>query len=169
MSFLLPNSAPKNCSVCSAPLHRIQLAGVYSHGLPLWKRLIAATLFDCVSWECRGAKCLQLRPVIAFWVWANDCGRSEYTLIALFSSPSQRSQLRRLESHYSKMSAISRWSGRGNGVHDGVSQPKSTIPFIYCLSIYTVYIAVMVGKVKNVKMNMGFIDAFLTVVQGCFL
>lgn len=144
MSFLLQNSAPKNCSVYSASLHCIQLAGVYSHGLPLWKRLIAAILFDCVSWECRGAKCLQLRPVIAFWVWANDCGRSEYTLIALLSSPSQRSQLRRLENHYSKMPAISRWSGRGYGVCDGVLHPESAILFTYCLSIYTVHITVKV-------------------------
>lgn len=97
-------------------------------------------------------------------MWANDCGRSEYTLIALLSSPSQRSQLRRLESHYSEMPAISRWSGRGYGVRDGVLHPESAIRFTYCLSIYTVHITVMVGKVKNVKMNIDVIDAFITVI-----
>lgn len=72
---------------------------VHSHGPRLWKGLIAAILSDCMSHECRGAKCLQLHPVIAFWEWPNDCGRTECALIAPLSSPSQRSQLRRLGSH----------------------------------------------------------------------
>lgn len=120
---------------------------VYSHGLPLWKRLIAAILFDCMSQECWGAKCLQLHPVIAFWEWPNDCSRTECALIALLSSPSPRSQRRRLKSHYSKMPVISRWSGYGDSVLCGVLYPESAIHFVYFLCAH------LTGTVANVTMH----------------
>lgn len=89
-----------------------------------------------MSQECWGAKCLQLHPVIAFREWANDCGRAEYALIALLSSPSQRSQLRRLTSHYSKMPAISRWSGRGDSVPAGDRSNPGAPSTFYSLSVH---------------------------------
>ncbi len=152
-----PNSAPRTI-LCILPSPLYSACKVYSHGLPLWKRLIAAILFDCKSQECWGAKCLQLHPVIAFWEWANDCGRTECALIALLSSPSQRSQLRRLRSHYGKMPAISRWSGYGDSVLGGVLPPESSIHFIYCLSIH---IYILTGTVLNVTIHVDIIIAIL--------
>jgi len=83
------NSSPGN-GLYIQPSSMHSSGKVYSHGLPLWKILIAAIFFHCMSQECSAATCLQLHPVTAFWERLNDCGRNEWAVLVLRSSSFQR-------------------------------------------------------------------------------
>lgn len=129
------------CVFC--PLHCIQLLcgkkkKETDSCYPFWRRVSG------VLWS----KMFTAAPCDSFLRVGKWQSRTEYALIALFPSPSQRSQLWGLKCHYSWMPAISRWSGWGDSVFGDMLQPESSICFIYCLPTY---ISVVTGTVVNVK------------------
>lgn len=92
---------------------------------PPWT-ICSSTVFTLASCGEKGTQSCYLFWLHFSWVlrrmftaapydskWHNS---SEYALIALFSSPSQRSQFRRLKFHSSWMPEITRWSGQYDGV-----------------------------------------------------